>query len=85
MAGVLYTAFDWRWLLVWVYGLFGFTHLLYTFHLRTAVELEAFDCTRLFVTIRVEEPAGVFGRIDRHPLDVPAVDGDAPAVIECPT
>ena len=38
MAGVLYTAFDWRWLLVWVYGLFGFTHLLYTFHLRTAAD-----------------------------------------------
>ena len=36
MAGVLYTTFHWRWLLVWVYGLFGFTHLLYTFHLGTA-------------------------------------------------
>ena len=38
IAGVLYTTFDWRWLLVWVYGLFGFTHLLYTFHLRTAAD-----------------------------------------------
>jgi len=38
MAGVLYTAFDWRWLLVWVFGLFAFTHLLYTFHLRTAAD-----------------------------------------------
>ena len=38
MAGVLYTTFDWRWLLVWVYGLFGFTHLLYTFHLGTAAD-----------------------------------------------
>jgi MFS family permease len=35
IAGVLYTTFDWRWLLVWVYGLFGFTHLLYVFHLAT--------------------------------------------------
>jgi hypothetical protein len=25
-----------------------------------AVELDAFDCARLFVTIRVEEPAGFF-------------------------
>lgn len=38
IAGVLYTAFDWRWLLLWVYGLFGFTHLLYTFHLRTTAD-----------------------------------------------
>jgi MFS family permease len=38
MAGVLYTTFHWRWLLVWVYGLFGFTHLLYTFHLATAAD-----------------------------------------------
>ena len=38
MAGVLYTTFDWRWLLVWVYGLFGFTHLLYTFHVSTAAD-----------------------------------------------
>lgn len=38
MAGVLYTAFDWRWLLLWVFGLFGFTHLLYAFHLRTAAD-----------------------------------------------
>lgn len=36
MAGVLYTAFSRRWLLLWVFGLFGFTHLLYTFYLRTA-------------------------------------------------
>lgn len=39
------------------------------------VELDAFDCARLFVTIRAKEPAGFFGRIDRHPLDVPAVNG----------
>lgn len=38
MAGVLYTAFDWRWLLLWVFGLFGFAHLLYTFHLQTTPE-----------------------------------------------
>ena len=38
MAGVLYTTFDWRWLLVWVYGLFGFTHLLYTFDLLTTTD-----------------------------------------------
>lgn len=36
MAGVLYTAFGRRWLLVWIFGLFAFTHLLYTAHLRTA-------------------------------------------------
>ncbi len=36
MAGVLYTSFGRRWLLVWVFGLFAFTHLLYTFHLGTA-------------------------------------------------
>lgn len=36
MAGVLYTAFGRRWLLVWAFGLFAFTHLLYTFHLGTA-------------------------------------------------
>ncbi len=37
MAGVLYTAFGRRWLLTWIFGLFAFTHLLYTFHIRTAV------------------------------------------------
>jgi MFS family permease len=36
MAGVLYTAFGRRWLLLWIFGLFAFTHLLYTTHLRTA-------------------------------------------------
>ncbi len=36
MAGVLYTAFGRRWLLTWVFGLFAFAHLLYTFHIRTA-------------------------------------------------
>lgn len=36
MAGVLYTAFGRRWLLLWIFGLFAFTHLLYTFHLRGA-------------------------------------------------
>jgi MFS family permease len=36
MAGVLYTAFGRRWLLVWVFGLFAFTHLLYTFDLGTS-------------------------------------------------
>ena len=35
MAGVLYTAFGRRWLLLWIFGLFAFTHVLYTFHLRT--------------------------------------------------
>jgi MFS family permease len=38
MAGVLYMTFHWRWLLVWVYGLFGFAHLLYVFHLATAAD-----------------------------------------------
>lgn len=36
MAGVLYTAFGRRWLVVWVLGLFAFTHLLYTSHLAAA-------------------------------------------------
>lgn len=36
MAGVLYTAFGRKWLLTWIFGLFAFTHLLYTFHIRTA-------------------------------------------------
>ena len=36
MAGVLYTAFDRRWLWGAVLALFAFTHLLYTFHLGTA-------------------------------------------------
>jgi MFS family permease len=36
MAGVLYTAFGRRWLVVWVLGLFAFTHLLYTSHLSSA-------------------------------------------------
>jgi MFS family permease len=38
MAGVLYTAFGRRWLLTWIFGLFAFTHLLYTFHIRTAAD-----------------------------------------------
>lgn len=33
MAGVLYASFGHRWLLVWILGLFAFTHLLYTSHL----------------------------------------------------
>ncbi|AEF39440.1 hypothetical protein [Hoyosella subflava] len=33
-AGVLYTNFGQRWLFLWVFGLFAFTHLLYTFYLR---------------------------------------------------
>ena len=37
MAGVLYTVFGRRWLFVWILGLFAFTHLLYTFHLATAL------------------------------------------------
>lgn len=36
MAGVLYTNLDRRWLFLWVFGLFAFTHLLYTFEARTA-------------------------------------------------
>ena len=36
MAGVVYTSLGQRWLMVWVFGLFAFTHLLYTFHLSTA-------------------------------------------------
>jgi MFS family permease len=38
MAGVLYTNFGRRWLFLWVFGLFAFTHLLYTFHLRVGPE-----------------------------------------------
>lgn len=37
MAGVLYTAFGRRWLFLWIFGLFAFTHLLYTFHIQTAL------------------------------------------------
>jgi hypothetical protein len=37
MAGVLYTVFGRRWLFVWILGLFALTHLLYTFHLATAL------------------------------------------------
>ena len=33
-AGVLYTNFDRKWLFLWVFGLFAFTHLQYVFHLR---------------------------------------------------
>jgi MFS family permease len=33
-AGVVYTNFGRRWLFLWIFGLFAFTHLLYTFHLR---------------------------------------------------
>lgn len=36
MAGVLYTSFGRRWLFLWVFGLFAFTHLLYSFHVQTA-------------------------------------------------
>lgn len=36
IAGVLYTAFGRRWLFLWIFGLFAFTHLLYTFHIQTA-------------------------------------------------
>lgn len=36
MAGVLYTAFERRFLFLWVFGLFAFTHLLYVFDLRFA-------------------------------------------------
>lgn len=34
MAGVLYTNFSRKWLFLWVFGLFAFTHLQYVFHLR---------------------------------------------------
>ncbi len=34
IAGVLYRAFDRAWLYVWIFGLFAFTHLLYTTYLR---------------------------------------------------
>jgi MFS family permease len=33
MAGVLYMGFGRRWLIVWILGLFAFTHLLYTSHI----------------------------------------------------
>jgi MFS family permease len=38
MAGVLYTNFGRRWLFTWIFGLFAFTHLLYTFHLRMGAD-----------------------------------------------
>lgn len=38
MAGILYKAFDRGWLFVWIFGLFAFTHLLYTFYLRTGTD-----------------------------------------------
>lgn len=34
VAGVLYTNFDRKWLFLWVFGLFAFTHLQYVFHIR---------------------------------------------------
>lgn len=37
MAGILYTNFDRRWLFVLVFGLFGFTHLMYVFDIRAGV------------------------------------------------
>ena len=37
-AGVLYTNFGRRWLLLWVFGLFAFTHLQYTFFLRSGAD-----------------------------------------------
>lgn len=37
-AGVLYTNFARRWLFLWVFGLFAFTHLLYTFYLRAGTD-----------------------------------------------
>ena len=39
MAGVLYTNFSRRWIFLWVFGLFAFTHLMYTFHLRTGPDV----------------------------------------------
>ena len=40
IAGILYTNFHWRWLLLGVFGLFSFSHLLYTFHIRFGVGSE---------------------------------------------
>jgi len=37
MAGVLYANFDRRWLFLLVFGLFGFTHLMYLFDVRAGV------------------------------------------------
>jgi len=37
-AGVLYRSFGRRALFLWVFGMFAFTHLLYTFDLRTATD-----------------------------------------------
>jgi MFS family permease len=37
MGGVLYANFDRRWLFVLVFGLFGFTHLMYVFDARAAL------------------------------------------------
>ena len=37
-AGVLYTNFGRRWLFLWIFGLFAFTHLLYTFYLRAGAD-----------------------------------------------
>jgi MFS family permease len=37
MAGVLYTNFGRRWLFLLVFGLFGFTHLMYVFDIRAGI------------------------------------------------
>jgi MFS family permease len=37
MAGILYSNFDRRWLFLLVFGLFGFTHLMYVFDIRAGV------------------------------------------------
>lgn len=40
IAGILYSNFHWRWLVLGVFGLFAFSHLLYTFHIRFGVGSE---------------------------------------------
>jgi MFS family permease len=53
MAGVLYTNFGRRWLFLWIFGLFGFTHLLYTFHLRMGAETTPMLVLPLFYVLAV--------------------------------
>ncbi|UPV76682.1 MFS transporter (plasmid) [Halorussus limi] len=53
MAGVLYTNFERRWLFLWVFGLFSFTHLLYTFDIRMAQAGEPSLLLPLFYVLAV--------------------------------
>jgi MFS family permease len=53
IAGVLYTNLGRRWLFVWIFGLFAFTHLLYTFHLRMGADAAPMLSLPLFYVLAV--------------------------------